>query len=74
MYLSRLTFAIDLPYPETIILTLRNITGDIVQTSSENTGAGIFTKEMNLEKLSSGIYILQILSNEKIYFKKIIKQ
>ncbi len=71
---SRLTFAIDLPSPETVILTLRNITGDIVQTSSENTGAGIFTKEMNLEKLSSGIYILQILSNEKIYFKKIIKQ
>jgi Subtilase family/GEVED domain/Secretion system C-terminal sorting domain len=58
----------------TMQLSIVNMLGQEVYKSTHPDFAGRFTKEMHLEKLPHGVYLLKVQHNRKNYIKKIFIQ
>lgn len=54
-------------------ITLMNISGQVVYSEEVNAPAGTYKKEINLSENANGIYSLQVITNENVVTKKIIK-
>ncbi|MDC9723852.1 MAG: zinc-dependent metalloprotease family protein [Urechidicola sp.] len=65
---------INLSSLEDVQISLFDISGRMLYSQKHNNYSGLFNKEINFGKLSSGVYLLKILSGDKEAVKKLIIQ
>ena len=53
-------------------ISITNILGELVYTAQEENTSTVFTKQLNLQNLTSGTYFIQIKNVEKVYTSKLI--
>ena len=71
---STLTFDYTLEKSGPLKITITNLLGEqITEAYNSYAEAGVFSQTINIEKLLSGTYYLNILHDGKITVKKIIK-
>jgi len=68
------TISFELSTKENIELRIFNILGEVIYFSKEENTTGKFKKEINVQKLSKGIYFLQAKMNDRIINEKVVKQ
>lgn len=71
---SDLTIEMNLSKINDVKMILMNITGQIIYSEEIFQLIGEYKKQIDLQKYSEGIYNLQIITNEEIINKKIVKQ
>ncbi|MDB5273957.1 MAG: phosphoribosylformylglycinamidine synthase [Chitinophagaceae bacterium] len=67
-------FVTELSEAQTIFYSVTTTSGQVVQQGSYQANAGIFEKTMDLKGLASGVYIVQVISNEMTSSAKIVKE
>jgi PKD repeat protein len=53
-------------------IELYNAAGQQIYATRANTGSGIFTKELNLNQIPSGLYFFKVETSDKTYYQKIV--
>lgn len=71
---SSLTISFSSSQKQTVELRIYNTLGKQIYVEKEEITAGKFEKEINVEKLSDGIYFLQLKTKEGLMNKKIMVQ
>lgn len=66
--------SIDYPGLKEVSISVMDIQGKVVYTSSRTATSNAFSKDLSLENLSDGVYSLQVISNLGIATKKIVIQ
>ncbi len=71
---NNFTLEYVLEKPENVKINLMNVTGQLIYSESINAIVGINKKQISFLENANGIYYLQVVTNESIVTKKIIKQ
>ena len=54
-------------------ISVMNISGQVVYIEEVNAPAGNYKKEINLSENANGIYSLQVITNDAVITKKVVK-
>ena len=71
---NNFTLEFNLAKASQMKINVINIRGQIIYSEDVNASAGIYKKKISLGENANGIYYLQIITNENLVTKKIIKQ
>ena len=69
-----ITIQYNLKEISTVDLRLKDITGKIISVNNFKKDIGIYESKVSLEKLNSGIYILEFVINNESEIIKFIKE
>jgi hypothetical protein len=73
-FYNELNFSYEVPEESGVSVELLNITGTQVRTIFKgNKQRGSYTEDVNTTGLASGMYILKIVMNGKVFYNKVIK-
>lgn len=64
---------LNVPKENDVIINLANITGELVYTDKLNQFIGTYKKQISLGEFAKGVYYLQVITNNKVINKKVIK-
>lgn len=59
---------------ENVKVNLMNVTGQLIYSENINASAGINKKQISFLENANGIYYLQVVTNENVVTKKVVKQ
>jgi uncharacterized delta-60 repeat protein len=68
------TLELNLSKASDVKINLTNIAGQLVYTEQLSQYAGVYKKQISLHENAKGMYYLQIITNDQVINKKIIKQ
>jgi hypothetical protein len=68
------TFSLDIVNKQNITLKVYNAIGQVMSVTNYGKISGHFSKEIDLSGLSKGVYILQVLGDNGVVYKKVVLQ
>lgn len=57
-----------------LLITIVDIQGKVVFTSTEKNVSGVYTKQISLEEFSKGVYYIKVNADNNVHIKKLIVQ
>ncbi len=71
---NELTIELSLLKANTVKINLMNMEGQFIFTDIMNQFTGSYKKQINLHEVPNGIYYLQVITNDQVINKKVVKQ
>ncbi|CAN5377254.1 hypothetical protein BH10BAC1_BH10BAC1_08740 [soil metagenome] len=70
---NNVTLEFNLEKASPMKINVMNMNGQIIFSENINASAGLYKKEISLSENANGIYYLQVITNENVVTKKIVK-